>query len=322
MKKRIRVWCATQDIRTTVLFYLDYLKELFEFEEAPDNPDYVFASNMDRFYLKYTGVRIWLTGENLIPDFNIVDYAIGFNDINFGDRYLRWPIYCWGHTLAGFEKRRNLSLEKRPPTTRTKHSVCVVSNMSNRQGPFSEMLNALECYKGVTYGGKWRNNIGGRVKDKEALLREHKFSIAFENTSYPGYTTEKITDALMGGTIPIYWGDPDISQCFNSKAFVNISPFDTVESVMERIKRIDASPDVYESMLREPIFTKQAVTEMGQDRIIHFMEHIFSQPWELAFRRNRSRWGIKYENMLFRTYFNPFSQLFRLPKILWRRFRK
>lgn len=37
-------------------------------------------------------------------------------------------------------------------------------------------------------------------------MRRYKFTIAFENQSYPGYVTEKIADALMAGTVPIYWG--------------------------------------------------------------------------------------------------------------------
>lgn len=32
-------------------------------------------------------------GENLVPDFNIYDYGIGFSRMDFGDRYLRWPLY-------------------------------------------------------------------------------------------------------------------------------------------------------------------------------------------------------------------------------------
>ena len=49
------------------------------------------------------------------------------------------------------------------------------------------------------------NNIGGAVSDKFAFQQKHKFSIAFENTSYCGYCTEKIVEAFVAGTIPIYW---------------------------------------------------------------------------------------------------------------------
>lgn len=31
--------------------------------------------------------------ENLVPDFNICDYAIGFHYLDFEDHYFRFPLY-------------------------------------------------------------------------------------------------------------------------------------------------------------------------------------------------------------------------------------
>jgi hypothetical protein len=270
---------------------------------------------MDRFVLKHSGVRIWITGENLIPDFNILDYAIGFNDIHFGDRYLRWPLYRWGRSISECEGLRREAIESHPAHHRKRLCACVISNLTDRQGPLVEVCDAMERYQGMTYGGKWRNNIGGRVKDKLALLQEHKFSLAFENTAYPGYTTEKIVDAFLAGTIPIYWGDPTITQQFSSKAFIQCRDGEPIADVIQRIKKINESPECYEAMLREPIFSTVAGEALREERLVAFLENIFSQPLEQAYRRNRSRWGIKYEGLLKRMYFNPLSHLARLPKI-------
>ena len=44
------------------------------------SPEYVFCSMWDGYeYLKYDGIRIFYSGENVGPDFNYVDYAIGYN---------------------------------------------------------------------------------------------------------------------------------------------------------------------------------------------------------------------------------------------------
>ena len=67
------------------------------------------------------------------------------------------------------------------------------------------------------------NNVGSPVADKYAFESEYKFSIAFENASYSGYTSEKILEAFAAGTVPIYWGDPDIAKVYNSKAFINLN---------------------------------------------------------------------------------------------------
>jgi len=46
----------------------------------------------------------------------------------------------------------------------------------------------------------------GLVADKQQLLQGYQFSLVIENSSI--YTSEKLIDALMNGTIPIYVGPP------------------------------------------------------------------------------------------------------------------
>ena len=44
-------------------------------------------------------------------------------------------------------------------------------------------------------GGKYKNNIGGFIKNKIQFLSSYKFSIAIENSEGDGYITEKIMDS-------------------------------------------------------------------------------------------------------------------------------
>ena len=73
----------------------------------------------------------------------------------------------------------------------------------------------------VDSGGKVLNNIGYRVEDKLKFYGKYKFSIAFENSQFPGYTTEKILHAFMANTVPIYWGNPLVGNDFNPDSFIN-----------------------------------------------------------------------------------------------------
>src|SRR5665647_294033 len=58
------------------------------------NPDYLFYSLNGNNHLRYNDcVKIYFTGENDAPDFNLCDYAIGFPHITFEDRYLRLPLF-------------------------------------------------------------------------------------------------------------------------------------------------------------------------------------------------------------------------------------
>jgi hypothetical protein len=52
-------------------------------------------------------------------------------------------------------------------------------------------------------------------------LRAYKFVVAFENSSAPGYNTEKLTHAIEADSMPIYWGDPEIGRSFNPGRFID-----------------------------------------------------------------------------------------------------
>jgi hypothetical protein len=45
-------------------------------------------------------------------------------------------------------------------------------------------------------------------------------SFAFENANYPGAFCEKLTDFFATGTIPIYWGNPDIGEFFDTNGII------------------------------------------------------------------------------------------------------
>jgi hypothetical protein len=65
--------------------------------------------------------------------------------------------------------------------------------------------------------------FGRGIKDfniKEDALSDYMFSVTMENASYSGYWSEKILDCFACGTIPIYYGDPDIGDHFNKDGII------------------------------------------------------------------------------------------------------
>ncbi len=60
---------------------------------------------------------------------------------------------------------------------------------------------------------------------KKQFLSPYKFTIAFENDIYPGYQTEKLYDAMLTNSIPIYCGDPLVGEIFNTRSFINASDY-------------------------------------------------------------------------------------------------
>lgn len=65
------------------------------------------------------------------------------------------------------------------------------------------------------YGSGWPSdlpNYCGRCVNKIATLRRYKYAVVFENQRQPGYITEKLLDCFVAGTVPIYWGAPDVHE--------------------------------------------------------------------------------------------------------------
>ena len=201
--------------------YLAYVGDQFDFEltQAYD-ADYVFHSVGGLEVLKYSGVRIFVTGEYVTPNFVISDYALAFDQLVFGDRYIWHPLLKLYRDSYQTFLRPRLAAET---VIARKDAFCayVVSNNVDSAAERCRIFELLSGYRQVNSGGGWRNNVGGRVADKQAFQARHKFAIAFENYSSPGYLTEKFVQAAAADAIPIYWGDPHIGKLFNPKAFIN-----------------------------------------------------------------------------------------------------
>jgi hypothetical protein len=48
----------------------------------------------------------------------------------------------------------------------------------------------------------------------------YQFSVVIENSQQSGYFTEKLIDAFLCDTIPIYWGAPDIGSFFDTRGMI------------------------------------------------------------------------------------------------------
>jgi hypothetical protein len=198
-----------------------------------------------------------------------------------------------------------------------------MSNTTNSADERSQIFELLSKYKTVNSGGRWRNNVGGSIPDKIAFQSKHKFVIAFENCSHPGYLTEKFADAAASNAIPIYWGDPDITSTFNSKSFINCHDFQTFEDVVDRVREIDTDDKLYHEILSEPWFINETEPEcLSDSHFSDFISNIFDQPHDVAYRRNLGRWGIKKERQLYEMWAKPHIHCLKKLKKHWRDFRK
>ena len=294
MKKHIRIRFVDfwDDFVPENNIFYQLLCEHYEVELS-DTPDYLFCSVFGEEHLRYDCVKIFYTGENQCPDFNLYDYAIGVEHLSLGDRYMRLPIYY----LNRYQRYFRLMQDKHVKPIAEKEAFCSFVYSNDRASAVREQFfDQLSEYKKVSSGGRYRNNIGGPVEDKLEFELKHKFSFSFENSSYPGYCTEKLVQSFAAQTIPIYWGDPTAAETFNKEAFINCLDYSSWDEVLEAVKRVDADPELYEQMLKTPALKHPETdsVEAKMSELSAFLCHIMDQPCEQAKRYNRVYWGRRY----------------------------
>jgi len=97
------------------------------------------------------------------------------------------------------------------------------------------------------------------LKDKWDGLAEYRYSIAMENDYQPHWWSEKIADCFLAGTVPIYYGCPNIGDYFPEKSFINLD-VSNAEAASRQIRHILENDD-YESRFRALKEAKRLVLE-------------------------------------------------------------
>lgn len=144
------------------------LNRSFQIELVEFDPDYILHSSFGDDYLQFDCVRVAIIGKNLTPDFNLTDYASGFQRINYGDRHLRFPLFRWYFRDydALIDGKGVCTTRGDGSSTRRDEFATVVVSNPNRDPICEAIFDALSSYRNVKSGGLWRNNVGGPVADK------------------------------------------------------------------------------------------------------------------------------------------------------------
>lgn len=217
-------------------------------EGGDEEPDVLFYSWLGMEHVLWRKcIRIYITMEMDFPDFNLCDYAIGLVDAGLPHRYMHLPLYVYYNNLL--RKYENRITEAGTDAANRGFCSIVLSNSYLRDPMYEKLFDSLNGYKSVASGGKWRNNIGGRVKDKLDFISRYKFNLAIENTDIDGYVTEKIMEPFVAGSVPIYWGNSWVKQEFGEGSYINVNDFDTLDRAVEYIKKVDSDDELYMKIL-------------------------------------------------------------------------
>jgi hypothetical protein len=212
-----------------------------------------------------TKVRVQFSGESTFYDpslfqLNMVPSTKANLPIPYGFFHLQL-LKDADKILASFQERRTLS--QIPPR------FCLFSVSAPGRQAREEFFWKLSQYKRVDSCGRVFRNIeppldrsdtGHQMPEYFQFIRQYKFMICFENTSQPFYFTEKLINAYHAGTIPIYWGCPNVSDYVNMDALLYLKPDYTEQDVVDLIQeiiRLDQDDDAYrakfESIFMNPL---------------------------------------------------------------------
>jgi hypothetical protein len=220
--------------------------------------------------------KILLIHENMRPQhawFEHFNYIISFTrDLEYTKKHFRIPYWIYRF----YEHNLQLSDLQRSTFVRNAASV-EAAYVSRRFCNFvysnpvefrRSVAHELARYRQVDFGGKVDTNISeserseitpsllgtAGLAQKKRWLSKYRFTFAFENSSTEGYTTEKILDAFVAGSVPLYWGNLRIkNDGFNNLAFVNYAETPG-DAFFHRVKSLDQNQDEYMDMVSQPVF--------------------------------------------------------------------
>lgn len=339
--KNINLFCihpCTNDIDSFIKhFEFKSLTDSFNFQWNENAPDYLIATEhiyknkklyqlFKKLYNK-AKIKIFYAEEAMGCDWNIFDYGLGFDaNLHFEDRYAQLlPPFVFFKNFV-FESQNDIQ------TTDQAHSLllekkkfCNFLYSNANAHPIRDRIfhHLSKQYKRVDSLGKHLNNTGfkgtgyvGHIRDCVTLKQPYKFSIACENAFYKGYTTEKILTSLQAHTIPIYFGNLLIGNDINPKAFISYHDFNNLDNMLDFIKKVDESDELWCKMIAEPWQTPENIkhAQEREKKYYSFWTKIFEQDFESAKRLPEGTYMNIYQGWSFNRKYQTGSLLQRIIK--------
>lgn len=117
----------------------------------------------------------------------------------------------------------------------------------------SRKISMISSGKGISDGHKYRHTIFDSLKNKFEIdwwgrgfgkpfnektepLIDYEFSICVTNSRINNYFTEILIDPIRLGTIPIFWGCPNIGDYFDTRGMETFNTIEELEDVLKNLK--------------------------------------------------------------------------------------
>lgn len=222
------------------------------------------------------GKLLWINGESTDRDrLPPGEYQLGPSQesiTNLRTYYVQYVAHHVVQRCCGINALDALTAHQRPRSSGERFLLYVASNCAwHREKAFDAIvaLARTHKYKQTPHagGGCHGSQPPADVAVDDAPRRhwcenwkyykKYRFALTMENEAQPGYVTEKVLNAFIGGAIPIYYGTEEVFRLFNRDAFVFYNP-NAPQLALDQIHRLETVPGARESMLAQPILAQPA----------------------------------------------------------------
>src|SRR5262245_8068056 len=231
-------------------------------------------------------LRVFFTGENYEPVMDACEFAISFSTLVNHPNHLRLPLWVYENRGWGYGPERLIKAASTECETVAREKTGFCNFVYPRPVPFrNHIFSAFNAYKRVDAAGPCLNNMNGwcvpkqpnRLEGKVQFLKRYKFTLAVENTIWPGYVTEKLVDPMFAGTVPIYIGDPTARRHFDTASYVDFADFDSMTQMFGFVRELDNDDALYLKMLAAPYYRNNTLPAFASEaRIAGFFDKIFA----------------------------------------------
>lgn len=228
--------------------FIRALQTRFDVAVVPD-AEVCFFSSFGTSHESANAIKIQIIGECMRPDLQWADRAVCFD--HSGDpRVLRYPLWCWDIETEAL--RRPFDVGR--PFAEREFCAFIVNNPHGQER--NAFFQELSRHQLVHSGGPVFRNCPGPSdrhdhdwrQAKIDWLGNYKFTIAFENQSFAGYTTEKLVDPFLAGSVPIYFGDPLVDYDFAPGSYLNLASFGSIRRLAEAVVELSTDEQTWNSM--------------------------------------------------------------------------
>jgi len=172
----------------------------------------------------------------------LTHHFVPLSNVEYAFPFLPWMINA-NHgpsILAPHHRDYSWLAAAKPPTKNNRISMIC----SNQQWTASHKMRfrfaeQLKAHFGETLD--WFGNGVNSVAEKWDGLASYPYTIVLENQAQSGVVTEKLIDAYLAFSFPLYSGAPNASEVFGSQAMVAVDAFDIGGSI-EKIEQAISVP--------------------------------------------------------------------------------